>query len=179
MVSSISIAELHSITTDEGLPYHDPRVTALVWELKYYASSRSLELAAECLSEHILALASEEIGKPLLIPIPMHPHRKRDRGHNHTELLAHKCMRSLHGAVEYAPQALRRTRLTPTQQGLPKAVREKNVRNSMCADPSLVKGRACIVLDDVKTTGATFAEAKRTLKEAGARTVHEVFLAQS
>jgi predicted amidophosphoribosyltransferase len=73
--------------------------------------------------------------------------------------------------LEYAPKALVRTVNTKTQQGLPRAERLKNIKNSMTAGPDAKKiaGRVCIVVDDVTTTGATFEEAKRALRQAGAR----------
>ena len=186
VVRSLTIETLLSLGGEEPLPYHEPRVTALVWELKYHGTGRSAALAGEYLSEILLAAASEELGVPILVPVPMHAARRRERGHNQTELLCEHAMlalRSLGGegpVLEYTPKALVRTVNTKTQQGLPRAERLKNIRNSMRAVyPELVEGRVCIVVDDVTTTGATFEEAKRALTTAGARAVYCIALARS
>ena len=186
VVRSLTIETLLSLGGEEPLPYHEPRVTALVWELKYHGTGRSAALAGGYLSETLLAAASEELGVPLLVPVPMHAARRRERGHNQTELLCEHAMlalRSLGGegpVLEYTPKALVRTVNTKTQQGLPRAERLKNIRNSMRAVyPELVEGRVCIVVDDVTTTGATFEEAKRALTTAGARAVYCIALARS
>ena len=180
VVRSLHIETLQSLGGEEPLPYHDPRVTALVWELKYHASSRSAALAGEYLAEILLAAASEELGVPLLIPVPMHAARLRERGHNQTELLCESALLHIGNTFEYIPKALVRTVNTKTQQGLPRAERLKNIKNSMrVADPNRVAGRVCIVVDDVTTTGATLEEAKRALRLAGARSVHTIALASS
>ncbi len=163
------------------MPYHDPRVTALVWELKYHGTRRSAALAGEYMAEILLAAASEELGVPLLIPVPMHAARRRERGHNQTELLCVAALRHLGDTFEYAPKALVRTLYTKTQQGLPRAERLNNIKNSMAAGPGAgrIAGRVCIVVDDVTTTGATLEEAQRALRQAGARAVHCIALARS
>lgn len=164
----------------EGLPYHDARVQALVWELKYRRSGRAAALAGAHIGERLLATAAEELGTPLLIPIPMHPKRKAERGYNQTELLCRAALPHLQDAVVYAPAVLRRVAHTPHQQGLPKAERLRNVQHSMeVAAPHQVAGRVCIVVDDVATTGATLAEAARALRLAGAARVHTLALARS
>lgn len=180
VVRALTLLQLQGIDHEDGLSYHDPRVTSLVWELKYYANRRAAALAGVLLAEKILAVAAEELGTPLLIPVPMHAARRRERGHNQTELLCKAAIAHLHGSVEYASRALERTRATATQQGLPRHIRLKNIKHSMCAtQPALIEGRACIVIDDVATTGATFEEAKRALRQSGARVVHTIALARS
>lgn len=178
VVRTLSFSELQSLQTEDRLPYHDPRVTALVWEIKYHADKRAASLAGTLLAQELIGIASEEIGKPLLIPIPMHPTRRRERGHNQTELLCEMALAHVPQSFEYSPTALVRTKNTPIQQSLPRQTRLANVKNSMKATPQVV-GRVCIVVDDVTTTGATFAEATRALKKSGARRVHCVVLARS
>jgi predicted amidophosphoribosyltransferase len=167
-------------------------------------------LAGEFLAEELLALASEELGRPLLLPIPMHGSRLSERGHNHTELLCQAALAHLEApadssgkivwpamgptqdgrpedfftglsakAFDYTPRAISRIRMTTEQQKLSREARLNNLKNSMQADPKAVAGRVCVVVDDVTTTGATFAEATRALKAAGALRVHCVTLAQS
>jgi len=183
-VRTLSLAHLQTLALRGdhagSLPYHQDDVRALVWELKYYANARAAMLAAAVLEDVLLAIASEQLGKPLLIPIPMHPSRKRARGHNQTETLCEALLPTVGKFFDYAPEALVRTHDTLQQQGLEKNTRMKNVALSMQAgEPNKIKGRACVVIDDVSTTGATFAEATRALKAAGARHVECVALAQS
>lgn len=182
VVRLLTLDELHDLAQEDGLPYHDPRVTALIWELKYYGTRRARQLAGAYLAEVLMAVAAEELGKPLLIPIPMHQNRRRERGHNQTELLC-KAALSFTDPVgfEYAPTALVRVVNTKTQQGLPRQVRLRNVHGSMAAGPGAekIKDRVCVVVDDVTTTGATLQEAQRVLRLCGARAVHVTALARS
>lgn len=184
-VRELSLDDLFALATLEGpLPYHDARVTALVWELKYRGNARAAALAGEFLSDVLLAEAAECLGKPLLIPMPMHAARRCERGYNQTELLCDGALRSLGGggggAFEYRKDILERVRNTAPQQGLARNKRLYNVKKSMhVTDPARVRGRVCIVVDDVSTTGASFAEAKRALLSAGAADVRCITLALS
>src|SRR4051812_24066047 len=88
---------VHMLTLDQlrglinsgsgSLPYHDTRARALVWEVKYYASHRATALCGALLAELLADIATEELGRPLLVPVPMHKARRKARGHNQTELL--------------------------------------------------------------------------------------------
>jgi competence protein ComFC len=204
LVEELTINDLQQLARYDGtLPYTDKRIRALVWEFKYYAHGRAARLAGEYLAELLLAEASDLIGTPLLIPMPMHVKRKRERGHNQTEVLCEAALDYLNSEKSlrkkvlgspstafgqpifsetffYAPHLLERTRHTKPQQGLERHNRLLNVKDSMrVTDPKNVKGRVCIVVDDVTTTGASFTEAKRALKEAGAVEVRCIALAQS
>ncbi|HWB34097.1 MAG TPA: phosphoribosyltransferase family protein [Candidatus Paceibacterota bacterium] len=177
-VSALTIDDLERLRRSDGLPYRDPSVRALIWELKYNKNSRALALAGEFIAEELLGIAAEEIGAPLLIPVPMHAKRRRERGHNQTEALCEAALPHLAG-FEYAPHALARVRETPRQQGLPRHKRLTNVEHSMeVVDQEKVRGRICIVVDDVSTTGATLAEAARALRKAKARRVYTAALAR-
>ena len=183
VVAQLTADDLLSIAQDlRPLPYQDPRVRALVWEIKYYASTHACALAGAVLGEAVFSIANEELGSLLLIPVPMHDRRLNSRGHNQTELLCTAAQAYLQNQykmhLEYFPTALARTRLTSPQQGLPRHRRLHNVHKSMEAtDKVLVAGRTCIVIDDVATTGATLAEAERALLAANAARVYLLALA--
>jgi ComF family protein len=157
------------------LPYRNPAVKALIYEMKYRRNERAYSLAGQLLEEELLALSEDVIGTPLLIPVPMHADRRRERGFNQTEAL---CERVLNGnlELEYKPTALKRITGSVPQQKLARKARLENMKGSMRADP-MVKDRVCIVLDDVSTTGATLMECKRALRAAGAKAVYLLALA--
>ena len=113
----------------------------------------------------------------VLVPIPLHRSRARERGFNQADLLA----RAL-GKCWGLPvmQALRRIRATESQVGL--ASHEEKRRNVEGAfailDPAAVSEKPVILVDDVSTSGATLAEAARLLRNANARTVWAVAIAK-
>jgi ComF family protein len=184
LVRTLELDELRAITLrgdkSGSLPYHDPRVRALVWELKYFAHTRAATLAGAILADVLIGIASESLGKPLLISVPMHAARRRERGHNQTEVLCEATLSHIQTFFDYMPRALVRIKATPQQQGLHKHEREHNLTYAMKAqDEVLIKGHVCVVVDDVSTTGATFAEATRALHDAGAKQVICVALAYS
>lgn len=181
LIRTLKEEVLYGLRTPRGLPYHDPRVTALVWELKYYGSRTAANLGGAYLAQEVLAICAEELGTPLLIPVPMHEDRLHERGHHQTRLLCEAILEHLApDTVQYLPRALVRTRSHPPQRGLPREVRLQNVRDSMQAkNPALIRGRVCIVVDDVVTTEATLQEARRALEAAGASKVHVLALART
>jgi ComF family protein len=106
----------------------------------------------------------------LLVPVPLHRARRRQRGFDQAELLA----RRLAGAwgLPVAAGALRRRRATSPQSELPAARRRGNVRGAFAVRrPAAVAGRHVLLVDDVLTTGATAEECARCLRRAGAATV--------
>jgi ComF family protein len=177
-VRGLDIVALRELALPDGtLPYHEPLVTALVWELKYRRNPRALALAAEFLEEKLMQYAEDSLGKAILIPVPMHAARRRERGYNQTESLCEAILARSGGTYLYLPHVLERTRNTLPQQGLQ---RIKNIIGAMRpTDEKLIRGATCIVVDDVQTTGATVKEARRALLEAGAYEVHVVTLAHS
>lgn len=182
-VRALTLAELEPLLLRGQvglLPYQDTRVRALVWEVKYYADPHAAHLCGILLADALVAIAAESIGKPLVVPIPMHKTRRRARGHNQTEVLCEAALPYAADFVEYRPDVLVRTRNTPPQQGLQKHIRSTNLEGSMqVTDAGSVAGRVCIVVDDVSTTGATFTEARRALLAGGARHVIPLALAQT
>lgn len=112
------------------------------------------------------ALAPDPLPQ-LVVPVPLHPVRLRQRGFSPAGLLAQAVARQ--AGLACNPVALRRLRDTPSQTGLDRGARGRNVRGafaSCCAAPARVW-----LVDDVATTGSTLAECARTLRRAGAEQV--------
>ncbi len=110
------------------------------------------------------------------MPVPLHPLRLAERGYNQAALLARPLARDLGASFE--PLALRRTRDTAQQATLARNERLTNVENVFAVrDRSIVEGRRVLLVDDVRTTGATLRECKRVILASGAREVVSTVLA--
>lgn len=101
-----------------------------------------------------------------VVPLALHPSKLRERGYNPAALLARPVALEL--GVPLRVGWLRRERATQSQAGLPRAGRSANVRGAFSA-PARPHSKLLLV-DDVRTTGATLAEAAATLRARG----HEV-----
>lgn len=113
----------------------------------------------------------------LLMPVPLHPKRRRERGYNQSEILARSLARRL--ALPWSP-ALARVRPTAPQVGLTDAQRQENVRGAFhCRRPEQVSKRRILLIDDVMTTGATVASAAKALLDAGALRVSVLTVARA
>jgi ComF family protein len=106
----------------------------------------------------------------LLIPVPLHIKRLRERGFNQSLLLAREIGKKHELPVNFS--LLKRIKFTLTQTGLNKIEREKNIKGAFAVkDRKKVAGRNIILIDDVYTTGATINECSRVLLKAGAQKV--------
>ncbi|MBW2146727.1 MAG: ComF family protein [Deltaproteobacteria bacterium] len=113
----------------------------------------------------------------LLVPVPLHIRRLRQRGFNQSLLLAREMERIIGIAV--APLALRRHRWTNPQPGLDEKSRRENVLGAFeTPEPSRIRDRRVLIIDDVLTTGHTVNECAATLLANGVRTVDVVTLAR-
>lgn len=123
--------------------------------------------------------------KPVVVPVPLHPARQRERGFNQAELLTSGLGRGLKRmAQQPGPEVdasrVRRTRATVPQTGLSLAARRENVRGVFAVTSSeRVRDRLVVLVDDVMTTGATLSACARALKRAGAARVVALALARA
>jgi len=103
----------------------------------------------------------------LVVPVPLHVARLRQRGFNQSLLLAREVAAALSLPVDY--KALRRVRETASQTGLKAADRRINVKGAFAvARPEKLKGKYVLLVDDVMTTGSTVRECAAVLNSAGA-----------
>lgn len=114
----------------------------------------------------------------LIIPVPLHVKRLRQRGFNQSVLLGNVLAHEWR--VPLCRRNLCRIRWTDPQIGLSAEERVSNVRGAFAVtNPALVKGKRVLLLDDVYTTGSTVAECARALNKAGARAVTVVTVARA
>jgi ComF family protein len=108
----------------------------------------------------------------ILIPIPLHKAKRRERGFNQAEQIA-RGVASVTG-VEVCDDAIRRVKHTQTQTQLNSDERKKNMEAAFAFNLSRSKridGKTCVLIDDVITTGATIEACAQELMGAGASTV--------
>jgi len=113
----------------------------------------------------------------IIIPVPLHPARERQRGFNQAGLLAE--LVSEHVSIQAKP-ALERIRYTTTQTAFDRAERMENLHGAFRLRKNAdVRDLHVLLIDDVLTTGSTLSECARVLKEAGARSVHAATAARA
>lgn len=113
----------------------------------------------------------------LLLPVPVHAHRLRQRGHNQAALLARVCARRLGTACD--PHSLRRVQDTAMQKLLDRDARRANLASAFAWRGPGLAGRRVAVIDDVMTTGATLATLTDILLAAGAASVEGWLIART
>jgi len=115
---------------------------------------------------------------PLIMPVPLHPRKLRERGFNQSQLLARHVASEMGFELDFL--SLRRIRYTLPQAGLKGPERRKNVRRAFeLVHPKAPRGRTLVLVDDVATTGSTLNECARVLTRAGARRVICLVLART
>ena len=116
-------------------------------------------------------------GFNLVIPVPLARNRLKERGYNQVALVARPLTYELE--LEYAPGALQKVRETRSQVGLNVSQRRENVADAYQADPSVVKRKSILLMDDVATTGSTILASTAALQSAGALEVYVLTIARA
>ncbi|MSU45179.1 MAG: ComF family protein [Candidatus Zambryskibacteria bacterium] len=157
--------------------YKDDRVRAIIWELKYRENTLPLENIGKLLYEEILSVISEislfdSDASFVLLPVPITPERRTERGYNQSEHIAKSVLENdIEHILLYAPQWFEKVFETPKQsRSESKSERMKNLLGCFRADNRL-EGKYIILIDDVVTTGSTLLEARNTLMKAGVKDV--------
>jgi len=125
----------------------------------------------ECLSSDIRDFSAD-----LIVPVPLHVGRLRERTYNQALLLARRLGRIL--GIPVAERLLQRTRATDAQQLLSGKARRANLRGAFDGGSELAQ-RRILLIDDVMTTGATVEECSREMLRCGAERVLVAVLARS
>ena len=140
---------------------------ALVIELKYHKGLHVLQDMTEIFRQapHVLELARDAV----IVPVPLHPRKARERGYNQSVLLAETVARAAGGGSRVVP-LLQRVIDTETQTAFDRRTRMANLKNAFALTPGAELNPALhyLLVDDVFTTGSTLNSCARTLRRAGA-----------
>lgn len=154
---------------------YDGLLADLIKEYKYEGAlgrSRLLQVLTA------VAFTPEENDPPdLLVPVPLHAKRLRERGFNQSLEISRLTAKRL--GIPIRSGGLVRSRYTVAQAKLTGHERRENLKGVFIADEGLVKGRRVLLVDDVMTTGTTLVEAGKAFLAAGARAVDVLILART
>jgi ComF family protein len=160
--------------------YREPIMRDIIEQFKKVPNRRLMHRLLPLVSDLIFEDIAERLifhKKILLVPIPLHPSRLHERGFNQATLIA-QSLATLDSRL-HVSEVLERTIQREKQALLEhRDDREKNIAGSFSLKPSYsLEGIACIVIDDVTTSGATYKEARRVLLAHGAHSVFGIMLA--
>jgi ComF family protein len=156
-----------------------------IHSLKYDRLFAAAPRLGAILAEAIGQLAAEAPQEMLVVPVPLHRSKHAQRGFNQARVLAVQALKSLavthpEWRLTLAASSLVRLRATESQAGLTPRMRRMNVRGAFrVSDPSAVKAKHVLVVDDILTTGATARAVSKALLDAGAASVWVATLARA
>ena len=140
---------------------------SLVIELKYHRGLHVLADMAEVFrrSPELIATVRDAI----LVPVPLHPRKARERGYNQAILLA-EALAAAAGGTTHVESLLQRVLDTQTQTAFDRRTRMANLKNAFALTrrAALNPAHHYILVDDVFTTGSTLNSCARALRRAGA-----------
>ena len=154
--------------------YFEGVVRKAVHELKYYGLKASAAGLAELMAAY---LAASSIPVEVLVPVPLHRKRLRQRGYNQSELLAKEVGR-LNGLSVNTKSLVRIKESRPQTRAVKVEERRVNVQDAFHCTDSLLAGKHVVLIDDVCTSGSTLDACAAALKSAGAASVWGLTLAR-
>ncbi|MDD5596266.1 MAG: ComF family protein [Candidatus Omnitrophica bacterium] len=155
---------------------YEGTIKELIHEFKYkgkdYLGKPLSKIMADFIREYSLPIDYLDS----IVPVPLHKLKLREREFNQAQLLSNHIAKTFN--KEMLEASLIRKRHTKTQADLERDLRLSNVMDSFAVvKEEKVRGKNILLVDDVLTTGATCSEAAKTLKNAGAKIVFVLTLA--
>ena len=152
----------------------DGTMRQAIHQLKY-RNLRALAVPlAELLNDYLVA---NPVPGDILVPVPIHKKRLRERGYNQSSLLA-KELGKLNGLPVVDDCLIRQRHALPQARTSTVDERRSNVADAFTCRDNKPQGKQVVLIDDVSTSGATFDACAAALKEAGATSVWGLALAR-
>lgn len=157
-----------------ALCYYRFPMPHLVTGLKFQKKLSHAQVLGNLLADRMEFLY---VSKPdVLIPVPLHPKRLRQRGYNQALELARPIAKRLNMPIDF--RSCQRIKATEAQTGIPAKERMKNMKGAFSVSSSLNKSHV-VLIDDVMTTGSTVIELSRVLRESGVKQIDVVCCART
>lgn len=134
----------------------------LLPRLKFHRDFAAGRVLAQCMADHFSALPRPD----MLLPVPLHRARLRQRGYDQALELARPLAKAL--VLPLRTDLLQRRKATDAQSRLDAAARQRNLRDAFHVHPTAALPAHVALVDDVMTTGATLFAAAAALRKAGA-----------
>ena len=152
--------------------YQDLVLKKALWMLKYQGAKQLAKPLAELIRERIWKKLETE--NWLLVPVPLSKNKLRHRGYNQAEMIAGELSGNVRADILFKKfHTKSQVEVKNKEERLANIIGSFEVRN-----PETIRGKKIILIDDVLTTGATMREAKKVLKQAGAKKVVGVVVAR-
>ena len=164
-----------AFTAARACGFYEAALRASILELK-----RQPRVAQRLSRLMFAALRREPINSAdLIIPVPLHPERERERGFNQAALLARELARFTHLPLD-EHSVVRRVHTERHRAGMDSRARRESVADAFAVrHPDSIAGRRVLLIDDVFTTGATVSACAAVLKDAGAEKVFVLTVARA
>ncbi len=157
----------------ESLYHYEGVLAEAVRRMKYSKKSHIAIFLGDLMASHPMVSS----GYDIVVPVPLHIRRLRERGFNQSQLLAERIGKK--HLIDVDPLIMKRSRPTAPQAGMNSKERMLNVKGAFTLrDGAEVRGGRILLVDDVYTTGATVCECCRVLKKGGAERVDVLTLAR-
>jgi ComF family protein len=157
--------------------FHAGPLREAIHELKYEGLRALASPLGKLMGQGWTRLKPQNHDIDVIVPVPLHASRLRERGYNQSALLARELGAEIDRRV--VEDVLVRIKATVPQVDLNARERQENVRNAFQARNSSFAGRRVLLVDDVCTTGSTLEAACSALRDANALSVWAYTLARA
>ncbi len=153
-----------------------PQIEALIHIVKYQRGRKLGKYLGRIMGERIREQLPD-LSESVIVPVPLHPVRRRERGYNQSEILSLGIAEII--PIQISTNVLIRKKHTKTQTLLSAKERQDNVQDAfLIRNGKAIVNRRVVLIDDIVTTGATMQQCAKALIRAGAESVTGLALAR-
>lgn len=192
------IIKMQNVSIHYSLPYKNPLVKEIIWQIKFRGQKKYCKILGKLLAENIAIILKKEKNcngeNYLLIPVPIHEKRRKERGFNQCEFLCEEIIREVEKMkrlndekckLKYAPKILMREIYQEKQSWSDRHGRFEKIsgvftialNNKTKSYTAEIINEKIILIDDVVTTGSTLSEISKVLFNAGTKKIIAVVVA--